>query len=78
MSEPLGKTFKTGDITYLKVSGNNVVETINDAGDRQNLQTSSQAYQEEKREDPNKQNQKSKRRINNWHHGNTKNYKTLR
>ena len=54
MSEPLGKTFKTGDITYLKVSGNNVVETINDAGDRQNLQTSSQAYQEEEREDSNR------------------------
>ena len=34
MSEPPGKTFKTGDVTYLKVSGNNVVETINDAGDK--------------------------------------------
>ena len=45
--------------------------------DKQNRQALKQAHQEKKREDPNKHNQKWKRRDYNWYHQNTKDCKKL-
>ena len=45
--------------------------------DKQNRQTSGEAHQEEKREDPNKQNKKWKRRNNKWYCRNTKKHKRI-
>ena len=45
--------------------------------DKQNWQAFSQTHQEKKREDPNKHNQKLKRRDYNWYHRNTTDCKKL-